>query len=354
MQTMTNIVKSVVDKRHYRFRKLPNELWCMLVSDEEADKAAVSLSVNVGYVYDKPELMGLAHFLEHMLKLGTGKFPVENEYDKFVSAHAGRKNAATGDLYTFYYFDCAPHALRHGMDIFSHFFIDPLFPENAAEREMNAVDSEYKKNLQMDARRLLQIQRTYVSHPDSPMSKFSTGCFETLNKPGVRDALIEFHDKYYSSNIMKLCVVGKEPLDTLEQWVEELFSPIENKNVVLPDLSQPWPFPREQMGRIFKIVPVRDLRELRINWALPYSQKEYKKKINAYLTHVFGHEGPRSLLSYLIKRGLGTALTCGSNHYLDCVDTVFVSISLTEEGEANFWEVAEIVYGFVNQIERSP
>ena len=42
--------------------------------------------------------MGLAHFLEHMLKLGTGKFPIENEYDKFVSAHAGRKNAATGDL----------------------------------------------------------------------------------------------------------------------------------------------------------------------------------------------------------------------------------------------------------------
>ena len=96
----------------------------------------------------------------------------------------------------------------------------------------------------------------------------------------MRDALIEFHAKYYSSNIMKLCVLGKEPLDTLEQWVEELFSPIENKNVVLPDLSQPWPFPRQQMGRIFKIVPVRDLRELRINWSLPYSQKQYKKKIN--------------------------------------------------------------------------
>lgn len=36
---------------------------------------------------DPAELPGLAHFCEHMLFLGTEKYPVENEYPRFLSEH---------------------------------------------------------------------------------------------------------------------------------------------------------------------------------------------------------------------------------------------------------------------------
>ena len=40
-------------------------------------------------------LQGLSHYLEHMLFMGSAKFPDENSYDAFLSAHAGSSNAYT-------------------------------------------------------------------------------------------------------------------------------------------------------------------------------------------------------------------------------------------------------------------
>jgi len=41
---------------------------------------------------DPEELPGLAHFCEHMLFLGTEKYPVENEYSRFLSENGKQKS----------------------------------------------------------------------------------------------------------------------------------------------------------------------------------------------------------------------------------------------------------------------
>ncbi|KAJ1627491.1 Metalloenzyme, LuxS/M16 peptidase-like protein, partial [Pavlovales sp. CCMP2436] len=89
------IIKPEADARSYLFLTLPNRLRVMLVSDLEADKAAACMDVHVGSVSDPEKLPGLAHFLEHMLFLGTEKFPKEGEYHEFLSAHGGAHNAYT-------------------------------------------------------------------------------------------------------------------------------------------------------------------------------------------------------------------------------------------------------------------
>ena len=71
---------------------------------------------------------------------------------------------------------------------------------------------------------------------DHPFNSFSTGNADTLMKTpeslglNPRDIVIEFYKKYYSSNIMKLAVYGKDSLDTMQKWVEEKFSAIPDKN----------------------------------------------------------------------------------------------------------------------------
>ena len=57
---------------------------CILIEDKEADKSAASLDVMVGYSLDPKPLYGTAHFLEHMLFMGTSKYPSENEYSQFI------------------------------------------------------------------------------------------------------------------------------------------------------------------------------------------------------------------------------------------------------------------------------
>ena len=59
-------------------------------------KAATALLVNVGSYHDPPYCQGLAHFLEHMLFLGTELYPQENAYDAFLSKMGGDDNAYTG------------------------------------------------------------------------------------------------------------------------------------------------------------------------------------------------------------------------------------------------------------------
>ena len=85
MQAYANLVKSQSDTREYKCIRLENGLRAILIQDEEADKSCAALNVHVGDALDPKPLHGLAHFLEHMLFMGTEKYPSENEYMEFIS-----------------------------------------------------------------------------------------------------------------------------------------------------------------------------------------------------------------------------------------------------------------------------
>ena len=82
-KNVVDVLKSEGDKRTYRGLELGNGMKIMLVSDPSTDKAAAALDVNIGFHSDP--ISGLAHFCEHMLFLGTKKYPDENEYNKYLS-----------------------------------------------------------------------------------------------------------------------------------------------------------------------------------------------------------------------------------------------------------------------------
>lgn len=92
---VNNIVKSQQDNRDYRGLQLSNGLKVLLISDPATDKAAAAMTVDVGHMSDPDELPGLAHFCEHMLFLGTKKYPNENAYSTYLSENGGSSNAST-------------------------------------------------------------------------------------------------------------------------------------------------------------------------------------------------------------------------------------------------------------------
>eukprot|EP00050_Salpingoeca_kvevrii_P018327 m.72916 g.72916 ORF g.72916 m.72916 type:complete len:194 (-) comp8017_c0_seq1:2857-3438(-) len=120
------IAKPQTDDRSYRVITLPNGLRAVLISDpavvrqtaaarrasaqarrsrrpktEPAHpaptplKAAASLCLEIGSFSDPPELQGLCHFLEHMMFMGSEKYPEENDFDRFLKQHGGKANAHT-------------------------------------------------------------------------------------------------------------------------------------------------------------------------------------------------------------------------------------------------------------------
>ena len=132
------------DTRDYRVIQLTNSIKVALISDRESRTAATSFNVAVGSLSNPNNYLGLAHYLEHMLFMGTEKYPTENMADKYASENDGWINAWTDDSNTNYYFLVENAGLFNMSDIYAQFFIKPLLNKTSLEREMQAVDSEYK------------------------------------------------------------------------------------------------------------------------------------------------------------------------------------------------------------------
>ena len=141
------VIKSPNDPRSYRHKTLPNGLRLLLISDPSADKSAAALVAFRGSFHDPEDRPGLAHFLEHMLFIGTEKYPEPDGYFAFVEKHGGGSNAYTAPDHTNYFFDIQPEYFREGLDRFAHFFIAPLLDKAYVDREKNAVHSEYQMQI---------------------------------------------------------------------------------------------------------------------------------------------------------------------------------------------------------------
>jgi secreted Zn-dependent insulinase-like peptidase len=92
------------DKRETKTFSLTNGLDILLISDPDVHRSAAALSVGVGHLSDPIEKQGLAHYLEHMLFLGTKKYPDVGSFKKFLDEHSGASNAYTGGDITNYFF----------------------------------------------------------------------------------------------------------------------------------------------------------------------------------------------------------------------------------------------------------
>ncbi|KAG8198306.1 hypothetical protein JTE90_021560 [Oedothorax gibbosus] len=350
-----NIRKSHEDSRAYRGLELKNGMQVLLVSDPSTDKSAAAIDVQIGSLSEPREFPGLAHFCEHMLFLGTEKYPSENEYNKFLHEHGGSSNAYTAGDNTCYFFDVSPPSLMGALDRFSQFFLSPLFTESATEREVNAVHSEHEKNLQIDVWRLTQLEKA-TCNPNHDYSKFGTGSIDTLyNDPksrgvNIRDELLKFHDGLYSSNIMGLVIYGKETLDELADTVVPLFSNVVNKNVEMPQWKD-HPFDSNHLRLKGYVFPVKDVRNLSISFPIPDLNHEYRSNPGSYLGHLIGHEGPGSLLSELKSRGWANTIVSGPKPGCRGFAFFIVDFQLTLEGIEHVDDIVTLLFQYLAMLK---
>ncbi|GIY21913.1 insulin-degrading enzyme [Caerostris extrusa] len=346
-----DIIKSEQDARQYRGLELRNGMKVLLISDPSTDKSAAALDVQIGSMSEPREFPGLAHFCEHMLFLGTEKYPSENDYNKFLREHGGSSNAYTAEGNTCYYFDVSPNFLKEALDRFAQFFLCPLFTEKATEREVNAVDSEHEKNLQIDSWRLVQLEKA-TCNPQHDYSKFGTGNLETLSvQPksrgiNIRDELLKFHEKFYSANVMALTVFGKESLEELMDIVIPLFSKVANKNVEYPEWKE-HPFDSDHLKLEGYVVPVKDIRTLNVSFPIPDLRQEYRSNPDSYLGHLIGHEGPGSLLSELKSLGWVNSLAAGAKPGCRGFAFFIVDFILTEDGLEHTDDIVTILFQYL-------
>lgn len=349
-----DIVKSSRDKAQYRHLALPNGLEVLLVSEKGLDKASAALNVHVGHFSDPKETPGLAHFLEHVLFMGTTKYPEENAYSKYLSAHGGRSNAFTSEEHTAFYFDVAAEHLEGALDRFAQFFISPLFNLDSIQRELKAVDAENKKNLRDDAWRSSQLLKT-LSSESHPLHGFGTGNAETLKKKGATDSslrkeLIDFYKKHYSANLMRLVVFGGNSIDELQDMVIRRFLAVPNHEFKLEE----WPgkpLDERHFGKLVRLRTLKAVRTLSLAWQLEDLSAHQLESPASYISHLVGHESYGSIFSLLKKKGWATSLSAtriSSRGY----GFFGINVELSADGLHHASEVTKIIFQYLAMIRK--
>ena len=144
-QATLPILNPALEGRKTEKLVLSNGMKVYLISDPGAEQSAAGLAVEAGSWDDPKEYPGMAHFLEHMLFMGTAAYPKEFEFAQYVIDHGGKYNAFTSSDRTVYMFSINNEAFESTIGRFSHFFIDPLLAPHCIERELHAVDQEHAK-----------------------------------------------------------------------------------------------------------------------------------------------------------------------------------------------------------------
>lgn len=351
------VIKSENDQREYRALELDNGLRVLLISDPDTDKASAAMDVAVGSGSDPVGREGLAHFLEHMLFLGTEKYPEADEYQSFINQHGGGHNAYTAYDHTNYFFEVDAEALEPALDRFSQQFVAPLFTPEYVQREINAVHSEYTAKIKDDGRRFFSVLKESMN-PEHPMAKFSVGTWTTLadrEEQPIRKDLIEFYNTYYSADIMSLVVYGKEPLDTLESWIRPRFS-----DVPAHDTGDARAYTREniwkkeQLPLLVTTRPIKEKRSLTLLFSTPPTRPEYRTKPLYYLSNLIGHEGEGSLLSWLKDQQLAEGLSAGLFSADDNESVFSINIQLSPDGYANWERVVADTFAYIELLKSNP
>jgi insulysin len=249
--------------------------------------------------------------------------------------------------------------LYGALDRFSEFFKHPLFSADTLDRELRAVDSEFKKNLQSDEWRMAQLDRSTASRKH-PIHRFAAGNYQCLREEpmsrgvDIQERFIEFHTAHYSANRMKLVVLGREPLQILESWVDDLFHDVPNENIPpltwegIPMLEEP-----ELMTQVF-VRPVMEQRLLNLDFTYPDEEELHASHPSRYLSHLIGHEGTGSILAYLKQLGLAESMSAEASS--QCTGTVLYCIDfrLTEKGMQNYREVLKVLFQYIAMLRENP
>lgn len=347
------VIQSPYDTRSLETFILPNQLKVLLISDPEAEKAAASMDVAVGSGANPVEIPGLAHFLEHMLFLGSEKYPEADSYQSYISANGGSHNAFTAYENTNYFFDVRPEAFAGALDRFSRFFIDPLFTADYVQRERHAVDSEFQAKRRDDSRRVHEVTKQ-VMNAEHGWSNFAVGDLRSLSDSEnlqIRDALIDFYQQYYSANLMSLVVSGPQSLDELRGLVEMRFSDIANFQAE-PYVDKAPLFSEEQLPLQLEIQTLRQQRTLSLTFPVAPTREHWRSKPLYFIGSLLGYEGKGSLFSLLKSQQLATGVSAYTAIDLPGQASFQVNIELTDDGLDQIDRITTLFFGYVNLLRQ--
>ncbi|MFA5173936.1 MAG: pitrilysin family protein [Candidatus Pacearchaeota archaeon] len=165
---------------------------------------AVASSVKFGAQYEHESVKGISHFIEHLVFKGTKKRSVI-EIPRQIESKGGILNAFTGEEITCYWNKMPSKHFELGADISIDLVLNPLFEEEALERERKVILEEIK--MYHDNPSTYVLEKIKEMLYEKPFNMSIAGTQETVSGL-TRERVISLFNSIYTSNNMVFSVVG--------------------------------------------------------------------------------------------------------------------------------------------------
>lgn len=210
---------------------LENGLRIITVQQEGTKAVTCLVLVGTGSKYEKKEVNGISHFLEHMFFKGTEKRPNARKVAETLDKIGGIYNAFTGEEYTGYFAKVDSAHWELALEWVSDIYFNSLLPEKEIAKERGVIIEEINM-YQDNPAKYVGILWAKLLYGDQPAGWPVAGTKESVSKISRSD-LTSYMERQYAAQDTIVCLAGKIEQKSAVHKVKQYFSKIKNRKLLL-------------------------------------------------------------------------------------------------------------------------
>lgn len=203
--------------------RMKNGMRALLLPDHSAPMVVMKVWYAVGSRDEQPGLMGMAHFLEHMMFRGTKKYGPK-VFSEIVKKNGGSHNAFTSFDYTAYYERIASDRLELIIELEADRMVNLVLEKKGFDAEKNVVHEERRTYDNRPAHKFWEQLRA-VAYTNHPYKNPIIGWPEDVEAISMKD-MQAFYRRYYSPENATAVLVGDFKVEEAIALLEKHFGKI--------------------------------------------------------------------------------------------------------------------------------
>jgi len=203
---------------------LKNGLRIITIPMKNTQTVTVLALAGTGSKYEKKELNGISHFVEHIYFKGTKKRPSTIAIAETLDRIGGIYNAFTSEEFTGYFAKVDANHFEIALDWVSDIFLNSLLPEEEVKKEKGVIIEEI--NMYQDHPiSYVQVLWSKLLYGDQPAGWPVAGEKESVNRIERAD-LVNYMKSQYVANNTIICVAGKIEAKSATEKIKKYFSKV--------------------------------------------------------------------------------------------------------------------------------
>jgi predicted Zn-dependent peptidase len=183
--------------------------------------ASIAFFFATGSRYEKHDVAGISHFIEHMLFKGSRSYPSAKLISEAIEGVGGNFNGCTGKELTSYTARVPGEYVPVVMNVLADMVRHPLFDPAEIEKE-RAVIIEELSATRDDPQEWVSLLIDEIMWPGLPLGRDDAGSIESVMQLQCQQ-MLDYLSTYYQPNSLVISIAGNIDQQQIVQLTEKLF-----------------------------------------------------------------------------------------------------------------------------------